>query len=147
MQYPEFPSEGEWCLTLTQAKMWDQHSLLKAWEEEKKEGEPEPNMFYFYAKDDKYVSGYKHFQTNHHAAVYVSICRKGHSGSAIIGCVDLSLKEFPERWKGLISAAKDRVDRLNSLSAALDIPEGGTCAECSGSCAEGDYLCDGCRDR
>lgn len=146
MQYPEHPQGEQWYLTLNQAKLWDHAELCRQWKEEGKEGEPEDSLFYFYVKDDKYVSGFKHFQTNHHSHVYVSICKIGHGGSSIIGCADLSTKDFPQKWKELISAAKDRVDRLNSLSAALELAEGSQCAECNGPCSEGDYLCEQCRD-
>lgn len=144
LQYPSIPSIGDWYLTTVNAVPWSRERLKKIWEETFPE-KPWEGKDWFVVYDDKFVGGQKHYQINHTSAIYVSIKKQGHAADVTFGSVDLCLKTFPEKWSELIKAAKDRVDRLNSVDAAIG--EGGPtqCAECNKPALEGDYLCGECR--
>jgi hypothetical protein len=143
LQYPENPNDGDWILVVNQAKAWDEESLLNEWKVLGKEGEPE-RAWYFNIDDENHLTGTKHFQTHHYDHVYVVIKRINHSEGVTIGSVDVTRLDFPKRWRELVSAAKVRVDMLNSMDKALGMSEL-QCANCENQATEDDYLCAQCR--
>lgn len=144
MQYPVNPAVGEWFLFTQTSVAWDTDKIKEEWKNSGKEGEPE-DPHYLVVKNAEYVGGAKHYQTNRYSIVFICIKQQGSTHNVNLGCADLALKNFPEKWKELAVAAKDRVDRLNSLDAAMELANPTQCAECNNNALEGDYLCGDCR--
>lgn len=145
MQYPDNPTD--WYFWTNRSMGYNQEDIAEKYAKYSSDPDkPLEDPNYFCRTDERHITGYKHYQVNRFSAVYICISKMGEANHIILGNADLTRKDFPEKWKELVSAAKERVDRLNSLSAALELAEGGSCAECGGNCAEGDYLCEKCRN-
>ena len=151
MQYPADPVQGQWYLYLNQSTTWSHNEIKELHQKHYPDVEfDDYNQQSTTIEDKKYVLGEKLMQVDHFSDIWVCVGRYGYNEHINLGSVDLILREFPKLWKELIAAAKDRVDRLNDIEAALEqTGEGGSsCASCvTGRAPEDDYLCTECRGR